>query len=33
MKVKVDYTIKAVQRKGSNPRYDLNVILLNQDVF
>ena len=32
MKVKVDYTIKAVQRKGSNPRYDLNVILLNQDA-
>ena len=32
MKVKVDYTIKAVQRKGANARYDLVVILLNKDA-
>lgn len=27
MQVKVDYTLKAVQRRGFNPRYELNVIL------
>jgi len=27
MNIKVDYTLKATQRKGQSPRYDLNVIL------
>ncbi len=37
MKIKVEFTLKAVQRKGQQPRYDLNVILkdvnANQKTF
>lgn len=31
MKIKVDFTLRAIQRRGSNIRYDLNVILKNVD--
>lgn len=37
MQVKVKFTLKAVQRKGIQPRYDLNVVLkdinANQKVY
>lgn len=37
MQVKVEFTLKAVQRKGIQPRYDLNVVLkdinANQKVY
>ena len=37
MNIKVDFTLRAVIRKGSAPRYDLNVILkdinADQKVF
>lgn len=37
MEIKVEFTLKAVQRKGYAPRYELNVILrdinANQKTF
>lgn len=32
MKIKVDFTLKAITRKGQSPRYDLNVVLRNIDA-